>query len=161
MTVARFWRETPRRYNLGGNRCIACSTVYFPPRAVCPTCQKHRHSLGKMEAFTLTGDGEVFSFTTVHEAADGFEMEVPYVLALIKTWEGPLLTGQLVDVTPEEVHVGMKVRAVFRKLREDGPAGVIHYGYKFGPARADRPPREDANVPSPAMASSASAPART
>ncbi len=135
MTVARFWRETPRRYNLGGNRCSACTTVYFPPRAVCPTCQKHRQSLGKMEPFTLSGDGEVFSFTLVQEAAEGFEMQVPYVLALIKTTEGPLLTGQIVDISHEEVHIGMRVRAAFRKLREDGRAGVIHYGYKFSPAR--------------------------
>jgi uncharacterized protein len=131
MTVARFWRETPRRYNLGGNRCAACQTVYFPPRAVCPSCQKHRQSLGKMEPFTLTGDGEVYSYSVVHEGAEGFEMQVPYVLALIKTPEGPLLTGQVVDISPEEVHIGMRVHAAFRKLREDGAAGVIHYGYKF------------------------------
>ncbi|MDE1820062.1 MAG: Zn-ribbon domain-containing OB-fold protein [Euryarchaeota archaeon] len=135
MTVARFWRETPRRYNLGGNRCSACSTVYFPPRAVCPTCQTHRQSLGKMEPFTLSGDGEVYSFSVVHEGAEGFEMQVPYVLALIKTPEGPLLTGQVVDITPADVHIGMRVHAAFRKLREDGRAGVIHYGYKFAPSR--------------------------
>ncbi len=148
MTVARFWRETPRRYNLGGNRCTACQTVYFPPRAVCPTCQQHRQSIGKMEPYTLCGDGEVFSYSVVHEAAEGFEMLAPYVLALIKTPEGPLLTGQVVDVTPEEVQVGLRVRASFRKLREDGRAGVIHYGYKFSPVR-EKGPRE-------AMASPAS-----
>jgi len=58
---------------------------------------------------------------------------VPYVLALVKTVEGPVLTGQVVDTAPEAVAIGLKVRATFRKLREEGKAGVIHYGYKFAP----------------------------
>jgi uncharacterized protein len=134
MSVARFWRETPRRYNLGGSKCTNCNTVYFPPRTVCPTCPRHRATLEKMVPFQLSGDGTVYSFTTVHEAAEGFEMQVPYIIALVKTVEGPILTGQVVDVHPPEVAIGLKVRATFRKLREEGKAGVIHYGYKFAPA---------------------------
>ena len=34
---------------------------------------------------------------------------------------------------PEAVRIGLKVRATFRKLREEGASGVIHYGYKFTP----------------------------
>lgn len=146
MSIARFWRETPRRYNLGGSQCANCQTVFFPPRAVCPSCTAHRKSLGKMEAFQLSGDGVVESFTVIHDPAEGFEMQVPYVLALIRTPEGPLLTGQIVDTPPEEVQIGVAVRSTFRKLREEGRAGVIHYGYKFmlrepsgGPPRAAAP----------------------
>ncbi|MCI4349452.1 MAG: Zn-ribbon domain-containing OB-fold protein, partial [Thermoplasmata archaeon] len=131
MSVARFWRETPTRYNLGGSRCAICSTVYFPPRSVCPTCEKHRASLGRLEPFQLSGEGEVVTFTVVHDPAEGFEMLVPYVLAIVRTREGPQLTGQIVDVDAKDVKIGLKVRATFRKLREEGAAGVIHYGYKF------------------------------
>jgi uncharacterized protein len=134
MSIARFWRETPRRYNLGGSRCTACGTVYFPPRPVCPECTHHRQSIEKMVPFQLSGAGEVVSYTVVHEAAEGFEMQVPYVLALVRTDEGPVLTGQVVDVEPGQVAIGLRVRATFRKLREEGRAGVIHYGYKFAPA---------------------------
>ena len=151
MAIARFWRETPRRYNLGGSRCTVCRTVYFPPRAVCPTCSKHRQSLGKLEPFHLSGEGEVVTFTVVHEAAEGFEMQVPYVLALVRTVEGPHLTGQVVNVDPRSVAIGLKVRATFRKLREEGPAGVIHYGYKFAPA-------EDLPLGPPARGSREAAP---
>lgn len=139
MSVARFWRETPRRYNLGGSKCGVCNTVYFPPRSVCPTCPRHRDTIAKMAPFQLSGDGTVYSFSIVHEAAEGFEMQVPYVLALVKTVEGPMLTGQVVDLNPPEVSIGLRVRATFRKLREEGKAGVIHYGYKFAPA-ADTDP---------------------
>ncbi len=133
MSIARFWRETPRRYNLGGSRCGRCGTVYFPPRAVCPTCPHHRETLAQMAPFQISGEGTVFSYTVVHEAAEGFEMQVPYVLALVRTIEGPILTGQIVDIEPSAVGIGLKVRATFRKLREEGKAGVIHYGYKFTP----------------------------
>ena len=144
MSIARFWRETPRRYNLGGSKCTNCSTTYFPPRTVCPSCTHHRQSIGKMVPSQLSGDGEVISYTVVHDAAEGFEMQVPYVVALVKTVEGPILTGQVVDVEPDGVGIGLKVRATFRKLREEGKAGVIHYGYKFAPvdeSTAPPPPR--------------------
>ncbi len=155
MTIARFWRETPRRYNLGGSRCSVCTTVYFPPRTVCPTCTAHRQSLGKMEPFQLSGEGEVVTFSIVHEPAEGFEMQVPYALAIVKAVEGPLLTGQVVNVVPEEVKIGLKVHATFRKLREEGAAGVIHYGYKFAPKEeagtGPRAGREAEPAPTPAL----------
>ena len=141
MSIARFWRETPRRYNLGGCRCSNCDSVYFPPRAVCPACAKHRQSLGKMLPVQLSGEGVVETYTVVHEAAEGFDMQVPYVLAIVRTKEGPMLTGQIVDLEPSAVRIGLPVRAMFRKLREEGRAGVIHYGYKFAPALAEPAPR--------------------
>lgn len=149
MSIARFWRETPRRYNLGGSRCSVCSSVYFPPRVVCPSCSAHRASLGKMEPFQLSGDGTVLSYTVIHDPAEGFEMLVPYALALVQTPEGPVLTGEVVDMDPHEVRIGLTVHATFRKLREEGKAGVIHYGYKFSPSEeAGRPPKPaDASEP--------------
>ncbi|MFZ1023517.1 MAG: Zn-ribbon domain-containing OB-fold protein, partial [Thermoplasmata archaeon] len=151
MSIARFWRETPRRYNLGGSKCSVCSTVYFPPRSVCPTCSQHRQSLGKMVPFQLSGEGEVITYTIVHDPAEGFEMQVPYALALVKTIEGPVLTGQVVDTDVQGVRIGLRVKATFRKLREEGKAGVIHYGYKFAPAvePAQGPPARGPSEPAP------------
>ena len=55
-------------------------------------------------------------------------------MAIIEMDEGVRLTSQLIDVKPEDVRIGMKVQASFRKLGQEGDAGVIHYGYKFRPA---------------------------
>ncbi len=52
-------------------------------------------------------------------------------MGIIKLDEGPRITSQIVDCDPEEVSIGSRVRAVFRKIDEEGPAGAIHYGYKF------------------------------
>ena len=127
----RFWREFPSRYNLLASKCGNCGRVYLPTRMMCPKC--HRESLGKMKHAYLGGEGEVVTYTVIHTAQQGFDMQVPYVMAIIKLKEGLKLTGQIVDCDPEEVKIGMKVRSVLRRISEDGAAGTIHYGYKFMP----------------------------
>lgn len=131
MTIARFWRDNASRYNLVANKCGNCNRMYFPPRQVCPVC--HRKSIGKMENVKLKGEGQVFSFSIIHDALPQFEIMKPYVIALIQLDEGVKITGQIIDCDPLEVNIGMKVRATLRKWGEEGPSGIIHYGYKFVP----------------------------
>ncbi len=131
MAVARFWRENASRYNLIGTKCGVCGRAYFPPRSVCPTC--HRQSIGKMEPLKLKGEGEVLTYSIVHDAPSQMEMQKPYIIAIVQMDEGVRITGQIIDVELDEVKVGMKVRPTLRKVSDDGAAGVIHYGYKFMP----------------------------
>ncbi len=128
MQVAQNWRLNQQRYRLMGEECPNCSVKIFPPRDVCPACMAPAKEL-----FALTGVGEVFSYTTVYHPPAGYEFNAPYVVALIKLDEGPVLTAQLTDVEPEDVSIGMPVEAVTRKLRSDGDEGMIVYGYKFRP----------------------------
>jgi uncharacterized protein len=125
MQISQHWRLNPQRYQLAGEQCEHCHAYIYPPRDVCPDCEKPAQ-----ERFTFSGKGEVFSFTTVMDAPAGFEEQAPYIVALIKLDEGPMLTAQLTDLdgAPE---IGMRVEMVTRKLRTDGYAGVIIYGYKF------------------------------
>ncbi len=131
MTTPRFWREIPSRYNLIGNQCGNCGKNFFPPRIICPEC--HRKSIGKMKEIKLVGEGEVISFSVIHNAPKAFEMQVPYTMAIIQLKEGASVTGQIIDCDPKDVSIGMKVKATFRKIGEDGSSGVIYYGYKFRP----------------------------
>src|SRR5216117_910730 len=89
---------------------------------------------GKMQRFQLGGKGSVVTYTVIHDAPAQFEMQKPYVMAIIEMDEGVRLTSQLIDVKAEDVTIGMKVQSSFRKLGQEGEAGVIHYGYKFRPA---------------------------
>jgi len=82
------------------------------------------------EQFTFAGTGEVYSFTTVQEPPQGFEEQAPYVLALVKLDEGPIVTAQLTDMDGT-IQIGDKVEMVTRKLTTEGSQGVIIYGYKF------------------------------
>ncbi len=79
----------------------------------------------------MSGEGEIYSFTVVHDGLEQFKMQVPYIMALIKMKEGPFVTGQIVDCSAEEVRIGNKVTATLRKVRSEGKEGIIQYGYKF------------------------------
>jgi uncharacterized OB-fold protein len=130
MSVARFWRKIPQRYNLIGTRCGTCGRHYFPPRSFCPDCRRG----GKIEEYRFPGTGTVVTYTVIRSASEQFENITPYVLAIIRLDEGPRLTAQVV-AKPEDVAVGTRVRSVFRRIMADGQSGVIHYGTKFVPVK--------------------------
>lgn len=89
--------------------------------------------LAGFEEAVMSGRGEVYSFSTMYNVPVGYEEQKPYTVALIKLSEGPIVTAQLTDVDPDDVHIGMAVEMVTRRLREEGPEGQIIYGYKFRP----------------------------
>ena len=131
MQVARHWRTQQQRYALVGEVCERCECRIFPPRDICPECEAPAKT-----PHTFSGLGEVYSYSTVHDAPEGYEDNIPYTVALIKLEEGPLVTAQLADVEPQEISIGMPVEMVTRKLREEGELGMIIYGYKFRPRLA-------------------------
>ena len=92
----------------------------------------------RQQRYRLVGEvcdncGEVYSYTTVYDAPEGYEKFAPYTVALIKLAEGPMLTAMLTDVDNNKVEIGMSVEMITRKLRADGDKGIIIYGYKFRP----------------------------
>jgi len=131
MTLASSWRTKHQRLNLTGEVCPHCGVKLFPPRDVCPHCQ----GPAKTE-FHFKGTGQVYSYSTLYNAPAGFAYAAPYVVALVKLDEGPLVTAQLTDIDPEQVSIGMLVEMVTRKTYQDGDDGLIMYNYKFRPILA-------------------------
>ncbi len=82
------------------------------------------------EQFAFSGRGEIVSYTTVQEAPEGFEEQAPYVVALVRLDEGPMITAQITD-HDGELATGDQVEMVTRKLTTEGKRGMIVYGYKF------------------------------
>jgi len=129
MEIPRHWRLNSQRYALVGEICPHCQVKIFPPRDICPDCGREAR-----ETFQFSGRGEVYSYTTVYEPPAGFEDNAPYMVALVKLEEGPLVTAQLTDLGDAAPDIGMPVEMVTRKLRSDGERGVLVYGYKFRPS---------------------------
>ncbi len=127
--VAQVWRKLKAIYNIQGNHCATCDTYYFPPRPVCPKCRRK----GKLENHKMKGLGKIHSFAIVRQAPDTFKSQLPYIIAQVELDEGARLTAQIVNCNPEDVEIGMRVRAGFRKITEYGHSGIIVYGYKFEP----------------------------
>ena len=129
MEIARHWRLKQQRYGLVGEVCPHCQAKLFPPRDVCPECGGEAKT-----QYTFSGEGEVFSYTTMNDAPAGFEGSTPYTVALVKLKEGPVVTAQLTDLGEEQVQIGMPVEMVTRRIRQDGDErGILVYGYKFRP----------------------------
>lgn len=128
MELSQHWRLKQQRYGLVGEVCPHCESKIFPPRDICPDCGKDAKTI-----FQFSGKGEIYSFTTVHQAPAGHEENAPYTVALIQLEEGPMVSAQLTDLEDRSVEIGMPVEMVTRKLRSEGERGMLIYGYKFRP----------------------------
>ncbi|MGB7295425.1 MAG: Zn-ribbon domain-containing OB-fold protein [Candidatus Aminicenantales bacterium] len=127
-TPSRNWREIPQRYRLEAGKCKNCGFIAFPPRSVCPRC----HSRA-FETITLADAGKIVTFTIIRVPPQPFSDQAPYAVGIVDLDDGVRLTGQIVDCAFEELKIGQRVKIEFRKVYEEGAAGVIYYGYKFVP----------------------------
>ena len=82
----------------------------------------------------FSGYGELYSYTMLQDPPAGYEWQAPYVIALIKLEEGPMILAQLTDLDSEP-QIGDRMQMVTRKLTTDGATGMIVYGYKFRKAQ--------------------------
>ncbi len=82
------------------------------PRPWCPHCWST-----DLEWREPSGRGQVVTYTVVHQPPSP-EFETPYVLAVVRLQEGPQMMTNIVDVTPEEVHVDLEVVVTFERRGE-------------------------------------------
>jgi len=130
MDIPRHWRLNKQRYALIGEVCEHCDAKLFPPRDICPECGEEAKTL-----FQFSGKGQVYSYTNVYEAPEGYAEQAPYTLAMVRLAEGPLVTAQLTDFGGQKPAIGMPVEMVTRLLRSaTDERGMLIYGYKFRPA---------------------------
>jgi len=86
-------------------RCEDCGRHHFYPRGACPHCGGAR-----IAWVTTSGRGSVYSFSVVHRApGPAFKDDVPYVIAIVATDEGPHLLSRIVGA-PDAVRIGMRLR---------------------------------------------------
>jgi len=126
MLTAPIAKRTMRnRYRLIGTKCLNCNEIFMPPRSLCPNCRRS----GKIEEIELSGEGEIYSYTIIKTAPEGFEINAPYVIGIIKLKEGLFISSQIIN-NGKEIKIGQKVRPVFRRIFRDD-SGLINYGLKF------------------------------
>jgi uncharacterized OB-fold protein len=128
MDIARHWRGRAARYRLEGQRHRSSGAVRFPPQP--PALGEEADA---WEPVALSGRGEIYSFSVIRQAPDGFEGQAPYPVALVRLTEGPLVTAQLTDCAEDDLAIGAPVEMVTRRLADTGEDGVLVYAYKFRP----------------------------
>lgn len=116
--AAEYWAAA-RQGRLVLQRCQACGHHQLYPRDRCLRC---RAPVSWVDA---SGRGTVYSYTVIRQNySRPFRDWIPYVVALVDLAEGPRLMTNVVGCAPEDVHVGMAVRAGrFEEVSEE--AGVV------------------------------------
>lgn len=117
-----YW-DAVKRHELVLQRCKSCNLFIHVPRPMCPQCR----SMDTLEWVRSSGKGHIYSyvnFTTDRMAYPA--LKVPYSVVLVELEEGPRLTSNMADVTPEEVYIGMPVEVVFEEI----PGDITIYKFK-------------------------------
>jgi uncharacterized protein len=95
-------------------RCTACATWRHPPRVRCAACGSD-----EVEWALASGRGQIYSWTITHRPLDpGFADEVPYAVLVVEMEEGPRLVGNLRELAPSDLALGLAVEVVFEPVAE-------------------------------------------
>lgn len=125
MSVPRYWREIPQRYRLEAGKCKKCGLVLYPPRLICPSCKNRT-----FDKIILKNEGTILTYTIIRVAPSQFTDLAPFAIGIVELDGGVRITSQIVDCDFSELAVGKRVRLEFRKIQEDGNAGILCYGHK-------------------------------
>ncbi len=93
----------------------------FYPRAISVATGKRN-----LEWREVSGKGSVFSYTITHVPTPGFEDKAPYAIASIDLDEGVRMLAGLVNVDPEAVKIGMRVRVCWEDLSDE----ITYYAFE-------------------------------
>jgi uncharacterized protein len=99
-------------------RCAACGSRQFYPRALCIECG------GEPDWEVMSGWGKVHTFTVIRQNGSApFRDELPYVVAIVELDEGPRMMGNVTGCPVEDVVIGMSL--VAHAVRASDDVGII------------------------------------
>jgi uncharacterized OB-fold protein len=101
---AFFWKGL-KQGKLLIQRCQSCNILRHPPAPMCPHCQSLEH-----DAVEASGKGVIHSFVNMHFPKLPY-FDNPNPVALVELEEGTRLIGALVGIAPDQVKIGMPVKA--------------------------------------------------
>jgi len=87
----------------------------------------------EFEDTKLAEKGKVLTYTIIRVPPHQFVDQAPFAVGIAELDDGVKLTGQIVDCDFEDLKIGQRVKIEFRKIYDEGEAGIICYGYKFVP----------------------------
>jgi uncharacterized protein len=103
--LGAFWDGT-RAQELRLPTCRSCGTTFWYPRITCPSCLSE-----DLDWRAAGGTGEVHAVSVMHRPEK-------YPVALVELDEGVRLMSNVVNVDPDDVHVGMRVRLTWEPLSD-------------------------------------------
>ena len=111
--TAFFWAGTAAG-ELRIQRCASCGALRHPPGPMCLACG----APGDGGYVVAAGTGEVFSYV-VHHHPPVPGKRLPLVVALVQLPEGVRMVGEMPGARPDQVGIGLPVRATFVRIDDD------------------------------------------
>lgn len=96
-----------KKNKLLGLKCNTCGNITCPPKMTCQECAST-----DLDVVQLKGRGIIKTFTTSNVAAEGRECEAPYTIVMVELEEGPWIMGNLIDINPRKIGMGIIGRKV-------------------------------------------------
>jgi uncharacterized OB-fold protein len=124
-TASRFFISLRDEQKIIAPRCGTCKKVFMPPRKTCPECFTEN-----TEWIDVSSEGTVVSFSVARRPLEAIpaDKKVPVIWGLIKLdGADTSLLHYLGDVKPEEVRIGMRVKAVFADSRTGTIRDISHF----------------------------------
>jgi uncharacterized OB-fold protein len=107
--TAFFWEGTAAG-ELRVQHCPSCGALRHPPGPMCPSCGAE-----KPDYIIASGRGEIFSFV-VHHHPPVPGRALTFVVALVELIEGVRMLGELIEVDPAAVTIGMPVQIALTRI---------------------------------------------
>ena len=96
-------------------RCTACGEAHWYPRALCPFCFSEKTVWEESP-----GEGVIYSYSVMHRSPSG-----PYAIGYVTLAEGPAVLTNFVDVAPDGLSIGQKVKVKFQPTENGLPVPVF------------------------------------
>lgn len=107
------WWDATRERRLLVQQCTGCGRYQHYPRALCVHCG--HAELAYREA---AGTGTLYSFTVVHRAPGAAAPPVPYVVALVRLAEGPVVLTNVLAADPDALACDAPVTLAWEPLAD-------------------------------------------
>jgi len=95
-------------------RCKECGQAHWYPRAYCP------FDGGETVWAESPGEGVIYTYSVMHRSPSG-----PYAIGYVTLDEGPAVLTNFVDVAPDGLRIGMRVKVKFQATEGGPPVPVF------------------------------------
>jgi len=121
---SRFLIELRDNERIMGTRCPACNLVYVPARSVCRDC------FGMLSEWVEVGRrGTLLTYAVAYQPNPVQPWEPPVAYGIVQLDGADTgFVHMLGEVDPEQLKVGMKVKAVF-KVKKERQASILDIKY--------------------------------
>jgi uncharacterized protein len=92
-------------------QCNSCNESHYYPRVLCPHCQSDRTSWLESK-----GTGSIYTYSVMRYG-------VPYAIAFVELDEGPKMMTNIVDCDLDTVHIGQRVKVIFKQSGDQDHPG--------------------------------------